>query len=74
MARSIDRNRKYGILENDIPRTKRQDRKPKDMNWSEYLQPCKHDECPHCKGTTIKEDGTDCIHHFNCTCQKCDPD
>ena len=39
----------------------------KEANW----KPCKHDECPTCIGTGIKEDGSPCIHNIHCDCPKC---
>ena len=32
---------------------------------------CINDNCPMCKGTGKKEDGSTCIHHISCNCKKC---
>jgi hypothetical protein len=36
--------------------------------------PCRHDQCPECVGTGIKQDGSPCVHNFvRCSCPKCAP-
>ena len=34
---------------------------------------CLHEQCPCCKGTGIKNDGTMCVHMISCPCPKCRP-
>lgn len=34
---------------------------------------CLHDQCEHCHGTGLREDGTQCVHFISCPCPKCSP-
>ena len=40
-----------------------------DKDW----KPCVHDSCPHCIGTGVRLDGSQCIHMIYCNCPKCSP-
>ena len=37
------------------------------------FKPCLHDQCPSCRGTGVKFDGSSCIHGLACSCPKCSP-
>lgn len=34
---------------------------------------CYHDRCSECNGTSVKGNGTYCVHYISCPCKKCSP-
>lgn len=57
----------------DIKKYFDRDTKVKLRSWFEGSDECLHRKCSECHGTSIKKDGSRCIHMISCRCKKCSP-